>query len=317
MKHQLTRLCFVSFLLSAFTLNSSIFAEDKSAPFRFHHSKGKIEIYAGKQAIATYEYQNRKTTRPYFAHVRTLQGTQVTRHHPPSPEDPQDHADLHPGIFLAFGDISGNDYWRLKSKVKHVGFVKTARKNSFAVRNFYLSETGESTICTEVCHYQFIKTVNGYLIDCQSTFQNNQGEFYFGDQEEMGLGVRVASFMREKGGNGRILNSQGITSAGKTWGQKADWCDYSGMIDQKQIGVMIMASPKNSRPTWWHNRNYGVFVANMFGRKAMKQGEESKLIIKQGERFELNYGIYIHESNPLSENDLKQTYREYVSRKSQ
>ena len=63
-------------------------------------------------------------------------------------------------------------------------------------------------------------------------------------------------------GNGQIRNSQGIVSAKRTWGQAANWCDYAGQISGVNVGVAILASPQNKRTTWWHNRNYGVFVAN-------------------------------------------------------
>ena len=40
---------------------------------------------------------------------------QVTRHHPPiEGQDRVDHGTFHPGIWMAFGDISGSDYWRLE-----------------------------------------------------------------------------------------------------------------------------------------------------------------------------------------------------------
>jgi hypothetical protein len=55
-----------------------------------------------------------------------------------------------------------------------------------------------------------------------------------------------------------------------------------------------MASPINFRPSWWHNRDYGVFVANPFGRAAMKQGEKSAVTVKPGESFQLRFAAAIH-----------------------
>ncbi len=303
-------LCFL--LMSLSTIIAADSDSKSKVDFQFKQSKGKIDIYYGGQKLTSYVFQDAITTRPYFTHVKTLEGTQVTRNHPPLPEDPQDHAELHPGIFLAFGDINGNDYWRLKAKVVHAGFIELPSHNTFTVCNRYLSSGNDSTVCTEICRYELRKQPGGYLIDCKSSFQNKDAEFYFGDQEEMGLGVRMASPLREKGGSGRILSSENISSAKKTWGKKAKWCDYSGKIGDNYVGVMIMASPENVRPTWWHNRNYGLFVANLFGRKAMRQGETSKLIVKQGEEFHLNYGVYIHESPELTADDLRQSYLQFI-----
>lgn len=273
----------------------------------------QIVISSGGQKLASFVYQDEEITRPYFAHVKTLQGTQVTRNHPPLPDDPQDHATFHPGIFLAFGDISGNDYWRLKAKVRSELVEVELEDDAFRFQNRYLAASDNKTVvCVETCRYRFIKLENGYLLVSRSSFRSEQSDFYFGDQEEMGLGVRVASPLREKGGNGRILNSEGQISAKQTWGQPAKWCDYSGTIEGNQVGVMIMAAPNNLRPSWWHNRDYGLFVANLFGRKAMGQGDTSKLVVKKGETFLLKYGVYIHESAELSEQQLADAYEAYL-----
>jgi hypothetical protein len=68
---------------------------------------------------------------------------------------------------------------------------------------------------------------------------------------------------------------------------------------------MVIPGETNFRKSWWHNRDYGVIVANAFGRRAMKQGEPSQHRIPQGKTFELGYRVVIHtypnESASLSE----------------
>ena len=46
----------------------------------------------------------------------------------------------------------------------------------------------------------------------------------------------------------------------------ADWCDYDGIINQRQVGVTLIADPQNFRPSWFHARDYGLLLANAFGR---------------------------------------------------
>ena len=58
---------------------------------------------------------------------------------------------------------------------------------------------------------------------------------------------------------------------------------------------MLMASPTNFRESWLHNRNYGAFVSNPFGRQAMKQGDVSRVVIQPGESLQLIFGALIHE----------------------
>ena len=91
-----------------------------------------------------------------------------------------------------------------------------------------------------------------------------------------------------------FLMSGGLRSAQSTWGQPAEWCDYSGVIDSRPIGVTLLTDPASFRPSWWHNRDYGVFVANPFGRDAMKQGTKSVVTVRRGENFRLRFGAVIH-----------------------
>jgi len=56
-----------------------------------------------------------------------------------------------------------------------------------------------------------------------------------------------------------------------------------------------MADPANFRPSWWHNRDYGLMVANPFGREAMKQGAKSAVTVKRGESLRLRFGAVIHQ----------------------
>jgi hypothetical protein len=60
------------------------------------------------------------------------------------------------------------------------------------------------------------------------------------------------------------------------------------------LGIQLVADASNFRPSWWHNRDYGVFVANPFGREAMKQGTKSRVTVARGEAFTLRYGAILH-----------------------
>lgn len=283
----------------------------------FKSGPGKVDITIGGKPFATYVYEDAEIVRPYFAHVRAPGGTQVTRNHPPvEGKDPTDHATYHPGVWLTFGDISGNDYWRLKAETTHERFVRKPKggpgKGTFTVENRYLSEDGSKTVCVETCRYTVLVRPAGYLLLCDSEFSSDAGDFVFGDQEEFGLGIRVATPITEKNG-GRILNSDGLLNEKGVWGKQADWCDYSGSIDGRHAGMTLMPDPDNFRRSWYHARKYGFVAANPFGRKAMKAGRESKVVVKEGETFRLGYGLLVH-SSPLDKKvDLDAAYRDYVN----
>ncbi|MFM7919965.1 MAG: DUF6807 family protein, partial [Planctomycetaceae bacterium] len=140
-------------------------------------------------------------------------------------------------------------------------------------------------------------------------FSSETHELVFGDQEEMGFGARVATSLTEKSG-GRIVSSTGRSSAAATWGQPADWCDYSGRAGELRPGVTLLAAPANFRGSWWHNRDYGVFVANPFGREAMKQGDRSEVRVARGQLFRAEFAAVLHDAAEYSPEAAWKWYRE-------
>ncbi len=203
---------------------------------------------------------------------------------------------MHPGIWLGFGDISGQDYWRNLSAIEHVRFTKRPivvdGRLQFSTECRLKTSDGQS-LCLLTNDYTLMARPTGWLLSWTASFQADQREIVFGDQEEMGFGARIATpFIEQRGGV--IRSSSGIQSAKETWGQAAKWCDYSGSGPQS-AGIMLMASERNFRNSWWHNRDYGVFVANPFGREAMRQGPRSEIKIAQGESLRIKFGALIHD----------------------
>ncbi len=294
---------------------------DTPPKVEFRDEPGRLVISVGGAPLATYVYRDPSITRPYFAHVHAPGGVQVTRNHPPvAGKDPTDHATFHPGLWLAFGDLSGADDWRNRARVEHDQFVEppsaSAGEGTFTVRNRYRSPDGDRTVCDEVCRYRVLVRPSGYLLTTESEFTSDSGDFTFGDQEEMGFGLRVATPLTVQHG-GRIVTSDGSRNEREVRGTQPDWCDYSGTISGQFVGVTLMPDPKNFRKSWFHARDYGLLVANPFGRKALTKGPESRVTVKRGERFHLGFGILLHAS-PTSEGvDLAAAYRDYLAQMGQ
>ena len=272
-----------------------IHAEASQPGVTFESSDGRVVVFIDGAAVATYVYDDDQILRPYFAHVKTRKGVQVTRNHPPRSGDRDDHATMHPGIWLAFGDISSHDFWRNKASVRHASFSVSPRADgdsgSFTQLKHYVAADG-----TEICEEEFRcvvrMTTTGYRFEFDSVFTGS-GEFWFGDQEEMGLGVRVATSISEVTG-GRLLDSEGRTGANQIWSQAAAWCDYSGEVNGHPVGITIMGHPDNIRTSWWHARDYGLLASNMFGRAAMKKGQPSRIVISPGKSLRLRYSVWVH-----------------------
>ena len=300
-------------------------AANVQVPVELARGNGRIAIVIDGLPVAMYCYPDETITRPFFTYVRAPSGAEVTRHHPPiDGQDVTDHATFHPGIWMSFGDISGSDYWRLKARVRHAGFVEEPTggpgKASFAVHNEYLDQKDPAkVVCNETARYTMLVRPAGYLLVWDSTFSTDQ-EFYFGDQEEMGLGVRVATPIRVgpsgegnlPPGKGTLLDSEGRKNQKQIWGNSAKWCDFSGTVAGQLVGITIFCHRENLRPSWFHARDYGLLEANQFGRKSFGKGEPSKVVVRPGEKLQLRYGVLIHSGPPDLRPDLAAAYQDYL-----
>jgi hypothetical protein len=262
----------------------------------------RLQIVLKGETVAQFVFIDQNISRPYFANLKLAGGTQVTRNHPPiAGVDAMDHDKMHPGLWLGFGDISGNDFWRNKARMEHIRFSVEpevqGNQLSFSTDCRLLAQDGQP-LCLLNNHFTLTQRPGGWLLTWNATLHADSQSIRLGDQEEMGFGARVATAFAEKNG-GRILNSNGLQTASQTWGQTAAWCDYSGGSGDHQGGITLMASPKNFRDSWWHNRDYGVVVANPFGREAMKQGEKSSIEVSKGHSLKLCFGALIHDGQSV------------------
>jgi hypothetical protein len=300
-------------------------AEPLPAKVDFVQGDGPVAVVIDGTPVAVYSFETARFSRPCFHDVRTITGVQLTRPTPPvAGFDLVDHDTMHPGIWMAFADISGCDYWRNKAVVKHAEFLErpqgAAGRGSFAVRNHYLDQTDPSkVVCREIARYAFLVHPHGYLILWDARFSSDR-EFTFGDQEEMGLGLRIATPLRvgasgrEKlpAGTGTITNSEGRKNEKEIWGTATDWTSFGGSMAGQNVGITIFAHPGNFRPSWFHARDYGLLVANPFGRHAFSKGEKSEVRVQPGDELRLRYGLLIHSMPAAEKPDLAQAYRDYL-----
>ncbi|MEM7315828.1 MAG: DUF6807 family protein, partial [Planctomycetota bacterium] len=194
------------------------------AGFQFEKQDKRVRIGLDGKSIVDFVFRDDKILRPYFANAKLLNGLQVTRNHPPvKGVDQPDHANMHPGIWLAFGDINGFDFWRNKAKIEHVRFVKAPAvvegRLKFATE-CQLKDKQDLSFCRMTNEYTLASRPHGWLLIWSAEFQADNVAVTFGDQEEMGFGARMATPFIEKNG-GIIRSSTGRTSAKKTWGQPA------------------------------------------------------------------------------------------------
>ena len=295
--------CLASFTLLSAVVSQPACAEDP--PITVRPTGGGCEILSGDNVIASYVTNDPAITRPFWCNLKTLTGRSVTRSHPPAPGDLDDHATMHPGIWIAFGDVSGNDYWRLKAVVRHAGWGEPPSVVDGVVRltarNEYLIAGRSDVLMEDTTHWTARPVADGWLLTAEARFvpRSDDAKAVFGDQEEMGLGVRAATAIAERTGMGRtVRDSEGRETAAGVWGKSATWCDYAATTDTNRFGFTIYPAADNFRPCWWHVRDTGLMVANPFGRKALTAGELSQVSISSAEPLTLRFAIRIYDSAP-------------------
>lgn len=279
-----------------------------AATFSWDLKAGRLSVACDGKPVADYVFSDAAILRPYFANVHAPTGVQVTRNHPPAAGDATDHATMHPGVWLAFGDINGEDFWRNKGRIEHVRFVREPRLANgtlqFATENRLLRQDG-ALLASQECRFELRRTEGAFLLVWESEIRGD-AELVFGDQEEMGFGVRVATSLTEKAG-GIVVSSEGARGAKAVWGKPAAWAVYSREIDDRTRGVAL--SPRE--PVWWHSRDYGVIVANSFGKRILPPSAQGKLMLHPGRPFVLRCAMLFFDTPVGMLPDFAALHREF------
>ena len=145
------------------------------------------------------------------------------------------------------------------------------------------------------------------MIDWTTSIHATDADVTFGDTKEGTFGIRTHPNLRlnndpNRGvttANGQAINSEAVTGQ-EIWGKRAKWVDYSGVIEDKTVGIAFMDHPTNLRhPTWWHARQYGLVAANPFGIHAFdgQPAGTGKLTVPAGESITLRYRLIFHEGD--------------------
>lgn len=270
------------------------------ASWRFEISEpGRLEIGLGERTVATYLYEHSQLSRPALINVHAPTGRRITRVFPPTDPEDRDHEWIHGGMWLSFGDVSGHDYWRLKARVRHARFLQQPQirdgQLQFVAENEYLSTGGQEIIGRERASYQFARRDEGIVVAVQYTLTPEDAELVFGDQEENGLGVRMRSELRVRGGSGRLTNSAGDENEPNVWGKPTQWLDYSGILDGRRLGALVMPRPDNPRRSWAHARDYGVMVLNPFDHQPQLDPRPPAARVPPGQQLELAYAVLFYD----------------------
>lgn len=287
---------------------------------------GKLAVSIAGQPFTEYHFTD--TPKPYLYPLLGPTGAAMTRSFPMAspPGEEHDHPH-HRSLWFGHGLVNGIDFWTEKAgtgRIVHdrfTGIRGGQEKGIIRSRNKWITTDGK-VICTDdrsLTFYNSGPTVR--MLDFEITINADHGELVFGDTKEGTMAVRVAETMRLTQPAGtlnpesHIANSEGAHDT-EAWGKRAKWCDYSGLVDGKLVGIAILDHPKNPRyPTWWMARDYGLLGANPFGQhefEKLSNENVGDLKIPAGQSVTFRYRFVLH-TGAAEEAKLAERFEQFAA----
>jgi hypothetical protein len=299
-------------------------------------TKDGSDFLIGDELVARYHgflYQG--LAKPIFWPVNAPGGIPLTRNYPPPEGQAKDHphqksawfchGDVIPeGIELKkkIKGVVGVDFWSEaeghgKIVVTGMGEVTIPEARTAYIDNRNEWQTADGVkIMDEKRKIQLHDLGKSRLIVVNIDLHASVCPITFGDTKEGSFGIRINDVINAAKGKGKIQNADGKIGEKECWGQRSAWCDYSGPIDGKLVGLALFDDPKNL-PACWHVRGYGLMAANPFGRdKHAKfpgvKGNNDLVRLKKGEHLQLRYGMLLHEGDAVS-GEVAAAYQRFVA----
>jgi len=312
------QICFAAALLLTTLLTSFAAAED-NLPVKFVQDANKIDILIGGKLFTTYQYGS-ELTRPILYPVNSPSGVLMTRHFPFEivPGESNDHPH-HMGIFLAYDKVNGSGFWNNRTsppQIKNVKITKMENGQISAISHWD-SNSGK-TLLEEKRDMIFSARPNQYTIDFNFTLTAPDEKIVLADTKEGLFAFRVADWLTEAKGTGRLMSSDGNTGEPNIWGKKFPWVRLEGRKDGRIIGVAIFNHPSSACfPTYWQARSYGLFSANPFGQldflktRKVPNPQPLNFTLQPGQSAILKFRMIIYEGDK-SADQLEKDFQSYA-----
>ncbi len=243
--------------------------------------------------------------------MRTPSGTLVTRGFPldPRPRERFDHPH-HVGLWFNHGDVNGLDFWNNSNDIpadrapkmgtiRHKRVIETksgADRGELAVEMDWVTADG-TALLRETTRFVFRGAATRAASTGSPRSRRSISRVVFRDNKEGSLGLRVTRELEQPAekpelftdASGKetkvpVLDNTGVTGlytsseglkGDAVWGTRGRWCMLAGKIGAEPVTIAILDHPSNpNSPTYWHARGYGLFSANVFGRKVFDPKQE-------------------------------------------
>lgn len=273
----------------------------------------KIDIDVDGKPFTTF-YYGTEAYKPYLWPLRAADGKAVTRRWPMEQNTGESHDHVHHrGLWFSYDDVNGVKFWEADpayaSKTPNLGKIvaagaewKDGDKEGTLTALLNWNGPDGKTILHEHRAMTFHSDPTLRIIDFDITLTAPPDQkVVFGDTKEGAFAIRLADSMTEKAHGGQMVSADNGHGMKEIWGKRSNWVDYSGNVDGETLGVAIFDSPSNSRRSYWHARDYGLFALNPFGQHAFDPSQpESRLTLDAGKSLHFRWRVVIHPGDAAS-----------------
>jgi hypothetical protein len=259
---------------------------------------GIVSVRAPDREITRFYPAAGTTHRKPCFYPLVARGANVLRGFPieDRPGEARDHPH-HSGIYHAFGDVNGRDYWA-KVPITHRRIL--AREAGPACARLVVENAwGEDLV--EIQDVRILNAGEDAVLDWTITLRAGAAPVVLGASAKMAkegsFAVRVGAELSRKGDAPDLMTDALGNRGEKAIRQAAaPWVDYSAEVNGKRIGVAVLNHPSSFRyPTTWHVRAYGLFAANpWYVAEAKGLDRKGEQTLGPGESVVLKYRVYVH-----------------------
>lgn len=264
-----------------------------------------IEVWAGEQLIASYLYSD-TLTKPVLYPLNTLSGIQITRCFPM--EDCGDETTDHPhhmGLYFTSDEVNESGFWNNKTYPPQIVLKKLLKAENNQIESIHIwMDKRNEPLLKENRKMTFAILSNAVQIDFDIQLSPIDTVVTFHDTKEGMFAIRLADWLREKGGTGLYHNAEGDSLEKNIWGRRSPYVWIEGKYDNQAIGVGIFHHQSSvNYPTFSMARGYGLFSANPLGQyvyqSTLKEPNAShyNLTLDPQEKANFRFRVVIYEGH--------------------
>lgn len=307
-------------LFTAITISLALVSGCNMQPqVQFVPGDNKIDVMVGQNHFTSYRYGD-QLTKPILFPVCSPSGIPVNRSYPLAEVEGEskDHPH-HTGLFFTYDEVNNEGFWNNVTSPPQIKHIKVTEMTGGSGRGKlstvmqWVGKTGD-VLLVEKRDMIFCAGTDEYFIDFSIDLIAQDTKVVFGDTKEGMFGIRVADWLREVGGSGRYLSSEGNRTEKNIWGRRTKWVCLQGEKDGRTIGIVIANHPTSvNYPTYWHARGYGLFAANPLGQYVFEKtrGKENpqrfQLELEPGQTAHFGFRVIIYEGSRTIDQIKRQT----------